>query len=185
MPTWERLADGFPPAREADWQGLVRRGVEGIGALRAHSMDGIPVGPVYAPVPGMRVSRQTTQPWTIVRRVTVTDRDTSPRGAADAGDACNSNVEFLFVPNSASQRLTGRMAEERAGERIDIITDVTGLARPVWIDAGFGTPGLIESIADSVVVHAICDPLALAAREGSIEDGANCYAAIAALDADA
>ena len=179
MDEFERLAGGFQPASEQDWQSLAAKGdKDRLSRLRSRSMDGIPVGPLYVPHRGpILAMRPAAAPWRVLRRVVAEDGATGRTSQIPLEeDPCG--VQFLFIPISAADCRTPDSEARAAAALSEIASTLSGADLPLWIDAGSATPRFVRLAASHGRVNAVYDPLAaLAAATGATDPTAD-FAAI-------
>lgn len=171
MSEFERLADGFPPAREADWQRLAEKGAEGgVARLRSYSGDGFPVGPIYPPGRGAAgAMRPGGRPWTVVDQVSADDPDLMQATTDFATHTTGNGVEFLFIPDSVANRRNRPEFHAVAASLSGIAATARGLDVPLWIDAGVETVRFAREVASRALVHCVYDPHAVAAAGGNVD----------------
>ena len=93
------LARDFPPARQADWQALVKAALKGaaLTSLRSTSYDGIVIEPLYERARGGSVipGREPGVAWSVMQRIDVPDAEAANAQILDdLSNAANSAMSF-------------------------------------------------------------------------------------------
>lgn len=181
MSAFRPLTEGFPQASEGQWRALAGR-ARNLDRLASTSMDGLRIGPVYAPGTGpLLATRPPALPWTVVQRVDRGDADTVRAKIAAALRGGATGIELVFASGAA----THRRGIEPESVSPSILSNQQATVR---LDAGELTPRLaLDYAALGIPVVAAYDPvtsMAVRGGPGPAESAAGIAALIESLDRD-
>ena len=166
MHEFRSLVSGlFATASLADWREVARRGKSaGLKRLTSTTMDGLPVGPLYAPGDGpVLPMRASGTPWSIVQRIDDGDGTRLRDEIAAAMEGGATGIELVFRSGLATHGRAGLDPERDLGDLL------SGPGHALRIDAGELAPRLAGRFASANgIVVAAFDPLAAMALRGGL-----------------